>query len=57
MEELIGRKVKLILNSTQGTVVVAGELIKLAPPFIVILAASGKNIYFNLNNVKSVEAA
>jgi len=56
MEELIGRQVKLIMNSNQGTIIIAGELVKLEPPFIVIVTPGGKNMYFNMANIKSVEA-
>lgn len=57
MEELIGRKVRVILNSTQGVVATTGIMLKIENAFLVIAQPIDKIVYFSIYNIKSVELA
>lgn len=54
MEELIGRKIKVTLNSQNGIVVATGELLKIVSPFIV-MKVDRRITYFSVYAIKSIE--
>jgi RNase P/RNase MRP subunit p29 len=54
VEELIGRKIKVTMNSQNGIVVITGELIKVVSPFIV-MKVDRKITYFSIYSIKSIE--
>ncbi len=54
MEELIGTKVKIVLNNRSGVVAITGEVLKVEDEFM-LLATPQKNIYIAINNIKTIE--
>lgn len=56
MEALLGRKVKITFDrTTSGMIVATGELVRIAPPFLVLATANGE-LYCSIHSIKTVEA-
>jgi len=54
MEELIGRRIKVTLNQTNGMIIVTGELMKVETPFMVMETLQG-SIYLSIYQVRTIE--
>lgn len=54
MEELIGRRVKIHLNSSHGFIIMSGEFLQFESPFILLSTTTGL-IYINMYQVKTIE--
>ena len=54
MEELLGRKIKVIMNSTSGFMVITGELVRIEHPFYVIRTQK-QDMYLSVDYIKSIE--
>ena len=54
MEELIGTKVKIMLDNRSGIVAITGEVLKIDNDFV-LLSTPQKNIYISINNIKTIE--
>ncbi|MFH0993196.1 MAG: hypothetical protein V1761_02480 [bacterium] len=57
MEELVGRKIRVVLNSTYGIITSTGILMKIEDGFFMLELSTGKTVYLAINNIKTVELA
>jgi len=54
MEELLGRNIKIVLNSTSGIIVISGDVLKMDEHFIMLASEQG-NVFVSLNSIKTIE--
>jgi RNase P/RNase MRP subunit p29 len=54
MEELLGRDIRIVLNSTSGIIVISGNAIKMDEHFILVANEQG-NVFVSLNSIKTIE--
>ncbi|MDD3842828.1 MAG: hypothetical protein WC088_03280 [Candidatus Izemoplasmatales bacterium] len=55
MEELIGRKIRVYLNSLSGVITSTGILIKIEGGFIKLEISNGRMLYLSIANIKTIE--
>jgi len=54
MEELLGRNVKIVMNSNTGMIVISGEVIKIDDSFILLVTNQGQ-MFVSLHAIKTIE--
>jgi RNase P/RNase MRP subunit p29 len=56
MDELLGRNVKIVLNSSSGMIVISGEVIKIDDGFLLLSTSQGQ-MFVSLQSIKTIEFA